>query len=462
MTRFLGSIISDYLFEEKLAAERTGLETLAVRLAPFLRDGDTQSLAGILREEAEDGNTRLLLTDESGSVKIDTGESMTGRKLNNSYLDHVLIGGMSADSAVIDANGKPVNIGRVLFADLAGEKWQAFCVAAVVWDSSVLGAAVLEADAEAILRTFGQMRDRSVLIFGAIALAALIASFVFAGVLSRPVGELTGGIQHMAGGDFSTRVRVRGNREMRQLAAAFNTMSEKVESLDQSRNQFVSNASHELKTPLATMKIMIESLIYQPDMDKELRTEFLTDIDREIDRLNAIIGDLLTLVRMDSRGEKLKKETLSLAELCHETEHRLMPIAEQKHQHLVLNIKDKGEMVGDRSKLSQVIYNLMENAVKYTQENGIIRVILERNGKNVRLTVSDNGPGIPKADLTHIFDRFYRVDKARSRTVGGTGLGLSIVKQLVALHGGTIRAESEEGEGTAFIVEMPLHQENHA
>ena len=167
-------------------------------------------------------------------------------------------------------------------------------------------------------------------------------------------------------------------------------------------------------------------------------------------------------MKTDSRSEKLKNEPLSLADLCHETEHRLLPIAEQKHQHLVLNMKDKGEMTGDRSKLSQIIYNLMENAVKYTQENGVIRVILERNGKTVRLTVSDNGPGIPKADLSHIFDRFYRVDKARSRTVGGTGLGLSIVRQLVALHGGTIRAESVEGEGTAFIVELPLHQENHA
>ncbi|MBR6706757.1 MAG: hypothetical protein IKI84_08785, partial [Clostridia bacterium] len=234
--------------------------------------------------------------------------------------------------------------------------------------------------------------------------------------------------------------------------------SEKLETLDQSRNQFVSNASHELKTPLATMKIMVESLVYQPDMDKELRTEFLTDIDNEIDRLSNIVSDLLTLVKMDSRDVKLQRENLSLAELCRETEHRLKPIASKKGQKIILALSDPGEMYADRSKLTQVIYNLVENAVKYTQAGGIIRVALTRTGHEAHLVVKDNGPGIPRENLPHIFDRFYRVDKARSRETGGTGLGLSIVRQLVMLHGGSIRCESEEGKGSSFIVDIPLHQ----
>ena len=123
-----------------------------------------------------------------------------------------------------------------------------------------------------------------------------------------------------------------------------------------------------------------------------------------------------------------------------------------------LTITDSCDIYADKSKLNQVIYNLMENAVKYTQGGGQIKVSLQRQGKEAKLTVVDNGPGIPKENLPHIFDRFYRVDKARSREKGGTGLGLSIVHQLVLLHGGAIRVESEEGKGAAFIVELPLHQ----
>jgi signal transduction histidine kinase len=203
---------------------------------------------------------------------------------------------------------------------------------------------------------------------------------------------------------------------------------------------------------------MIESLIYQPDMDKNLRTEFMTDINSEIDRLSAIVSDLLTLVQMDSQNVKLTRENLSIAQLVKENAHRLQPIADQKGQKILLSLTDPCDMYADKNKLNQVIYNLMENAVKYTQAGGQVKVTLQRQGRDARLTVADNGPGIPKESLPHIFDRFYRVDKARSREKGGTGLGLSIVHQLVLLHGGSIRVESEEGSGASFIVELPLHQ----
>ena len=213
-----------------------------------------------------------------------------------------------------------------------------------------------------------------------------------------------------------------------------------------------------VESPLATMKIMIESLIYQPDMDKELRTEFMTDINSEIDRLSAIVSDLLTLVQMDVHNVKLTRENLSIATLIKENAHRLQPIADQKEQRIQLTLSDPCDIYADKSKLNQVIYNLMENAVKYTQQGGVVKVTLQRQGREAHLVVTDNGPGIPKENLPHIFDRFYRVDKARSREKGGTGLGLSIVHQLVLLHGGAIRVESEEGKGASFIVELPLHQ----
>ena len=192
-------------------------------------------------------------------------------------------------------------------------------------------------------------------------------------------------------------------------------------------------------------------------MEVGLRTEFMTDINREIDRLSSIVTDLLTLVRMDVRDVKLSRENLNLAEMVQDTRKRLDQMIKKRGHEVVLNLQDACEMYADHSKLQQVIYNLMENAVKYTQDGGTVTVTLQRNGKDAVLAVQDNGPGIPAEHLPHIFDRFYRVDKARSRDAGGTGLGLSIVHQLVMLHGGEIHVESEVGKGTTFIVQLPLH-----
>jgi signal transduction histidine kinase len=262
----------------------------------------------------------------------------------------------------------------------------------------------------------------------------------------------------MAKGDLGVRAKVRGSGEVRQLALAFNTMSDQLESLNQTRNQFVSNASHELKTPLATMKIMIESLIYQPEMDAGLRTEFLSDVNQEIDRLSSLVSDLLTLVHADSHSTRLNRERMSLAGIVKDTQHRLAMIAEQNEQTITLQLADSCDMYADKAKLQQVVYNLMENAVKYTPVKGWIKVSLQRVGRDAVLTVSDSGPGIPRDSLPHVFDRFYRVDKARGRDSGGTGLGLSIVQQYVNLHGGTARVSSEDGQGAVFTVTLPLNK----
>jgi signal transduction histidine kinase len=228
-----------------------------------------------------------------------------------------------------------------------------------------------------------------------------------------------------------------------------------LENLDDARNQFVSNASHELKTPLSTMKILIESMLYEPAMADGMRQEFLTDINTEIDRLTLIRGDLLTLVRVDSGEVKLRREDFLLSDLTRETARRLAPLLKERGQELTLALTDDITVFADRSKLAQVIYNLLENAIKYTPPHGKIRISLDREDGMARLDVTDSGMGIPESEQPHIFERFYRVDKARSRSTGGTGLGLSIVRQAVQLHDGSITVTSQDGKGATFIVRLP-------
>jgi signal transduction histidine kinase len=259
----------------------------------------------------------------------------------------------------------------------------------------------------------------------------------------------------MGKGDLSVRVPEKGSGELRQLAENYNTMAAQLENLDRSRNQFVSNASHELKTPLATMKILLETMMYQPDMPGEVREEFMADMNHEIDRLTGIITDLLTLTRMDNKSDALKMEEIDLSGLTEETVRLLTPAARKRGQRLESSVAPDLRIRGDRTKLNQVLYNLIDNAMKYTQDGGEIHVSLEEKNDPAIWRVRDNGVGIPPEDQEHIFDRFYRVDKARSRETGGTGLGLSIVRQLVGMHQGQVYVESEPGKGSCFVVELP-------
>ncbi len=459
MASSLSGMVGDSLFEQRIRTDRASLETLASRIAPLVARSDAKALHAQLLSAGGELGGRILLLDQNGKVQLDSYGEMYGARLQYPEVANILVRGQNVDYGVHELeSGTVLNRGRLLFTRRSDAAWAGYCTAGVVYASDIIGVLLLVSPVQEIMQNLYQLQDQMILIFVAIAAAALASSWVFSRVITRPIAGLNRGIQRMSKGDFSSRVRVRGSGEMKQLALAFNSMSEKLETLDQSRNQFVSNASHELKTPLATMKIMIESLIYQPDMDRDLRTEFLTDINNEIDRLSAIVSDLLTLVQMDSQNVKLTRENLSIAALIKENAHRLQPIAHQKGQQIVLTLSDPCDIYADKSKLNQVIYNLMENAVKYTQNGGVIKVNLQRQGRDARFTVTDNGPGIPKENLPHIFDRFYRVDKARSREKGGTGLGLSIVHQLVLLHGGAISVESEEGKGATFIVELPLHQ----
>ena len=182
----------------------------------------------------------------------------------------------------------------------------------------------------------------------------------------------------------------------------------------------------------------------------------MNDINKEIDRLSRIISDLLTLVHMDGGETQMKTEPVSLSDLISDTMKRLAPLARERGIELESTVREDVVCMVDSNKFQQVVYNLVDNAIKYTSRGGHVKVELSKAGKKAILKVSDTGMGIPKEDQIHIFDRFYRVDKARSRETGGTGLGLSIVKQIVTMHGGNISVVSEEDKGSTFTVELPI------
>ena len=443
--------------------DRANTNKLAQQITVPYLDADFDYLQQELTSASTDLGGRLLVLDQSGKVQADSFNRLNGSRFAIAETASILVSGQHSAYGVHTTSkeaqeAETFNLLRLLQPFDGQAEWSAYCASALLSDDEIIGALVYASPIQDMMQRAFSLQDRMVLYFLIAAVIAMVIALVFSRILTRPIVSLTRSIQRMGRGDFSTRVPVTGSGEIRRLSETFNTMSEKLEMLDQSRNQFVSNASHELKTPLATMKILLESIIYQPDMDSDMRSEFLTDINKEIDRLNMVIVDLLTLVSMDSKTMRLNRTTFSLSQLVTDTADRLKLVLDQRNQELKLNLSDRCEMYADNAKLTQVVYNLMENASKYTQEGGTIRVRLIRSGRDAILTVSDNGPGIPKEDQAHIFDRFYRVDKARSRETGGTGLGLSIVHQMVLMHGGTVSVESEEGNGTTFTVELPIHQ----
>lgn len=288
-------------------------------------------------------------------------------------------------------------------------------------------------------------------------LMILIAGGVgLAGILVRPLGRITASIENVTEGYEDEMLHVDTYTETKQLSEAFNKMLRRLKQLNDSREEFVSNVSHELKTPLTSMKVLADSLLAQEGVPVELYQEFMADIAKEIDRENDIITDLLTLVKMDRTAQNLNIRQVNINELLELILKRIKPIAEKKKIEVVLESFRPVSAEIDEVKLTLAFSNLVENAVKYNKDAGWVHVSLNADHKYFYVKVTDSGMGIPKEDQEHIFERFYRVDKSHSREIGGTGLGLAIARNAILVHRGSIKVYSNEGEGTTFTVRIPL------
>ena len=387
--------------------------------------------------------TRVLVTDASGLILYDSST------LDNRRGDYALMG-----EVVAALRGEDVF--RTEFREGA---FRSRAAAPMVYRGVTLGAVYLyEYDAEQgelLLSIQSNLRYISILI-GAVALLLVV---VLSKALTRNTSLLLRAIRRVREGEYSHRVESRGRDEMARLAEEFNQLTSRLQTTEEVRRRFVADASHELKTPLASIRLLADSILQNPDTDMDTVRDFVSDIGEEAERLTRISERLLTLTRLDANPER-QRVPVELAGVVEKVAHMLRPLARATDVELECRLEPGCTLLCNEDDLYQIAFNLMENAIKYNLPAGRVEVSVRRRGDKVTLTVADTGVGIPEEDRARIFDRFYRVDKARSRAAGGTGLGLSIVWEMVKLHGGTIGVyPGDGGAGSRFEVEFPALEE---
>ena len=307
-----------------------------------------------------------------------------------------------------------------------------------------------------IVDTMEVLNHKAIILETLMIIVILTLAIVLSVAMTRPFNRVTEAIKEVKEGYRDEAISVPDYLETIHIVDAFNQLLHRMKVLDESRQEFVANVSHELKTPLTSMKVLAESLITQDNTPAELYREFMEDIVSEIDRENQIITDLLALVKMDKKAQKMNIVPININDLTELILKRLRPIARKKDVEVVFESNRTVIAEVDEVKLTLVMSNLVDNAIKYNREHGWVKVTLDADHQFFTFTVSDSGIGIPEGALSQIYERFYRVDKSHSREIGGTGLGLAITKNAVLMHRGSITVTSTEGEGTTFMVKIPL------
>jgi len=320
----------------------------------------------------------------------------------------------------------------------------------------VRGVMLVSASTDSISVTMEILSRKALIVEVIVIIVTTIVSVLAAKILIRPFEKITEALDEAQEGYSSDPISVTDCVETEHIGDAFNRVLGRMKVLDTSRQEFVSNVSHELRTPITSMKVLADSLISQKDVPVELYQEFMEDIAEEIDREDEIITDLLSLVKMDRTAADLNITEVDINALVELIMRRLRPIAQNRDVEVVYESVRPVTAAVDEVKITQVISNLVENAIKYNKEHGWVRVKLDADHQYFSVEVADSGIGIPAESIDHIYERFYRVDKSRSREIGGTGLGLAITRSAILMHRGTIKVESIEGEGTTFTIRIPL------
>ena len=320
----------------------------------------------------------------------------------------------------------------------------------------VRGVMLTSVSTDYIVATMDLLSRKALIIEIIIVICVFGIALALAQILIRPFDKISHEIAAVEEGYTNDPISVPDYFETEHIVDAFNDLLSRMKVLDDSRQEFVANVSHELKTPITSIKVLADSLVSQPDVPAELYREFMVDITEEIEREDKIINDLMALVKLDKAVASVNISVVNINNLAEIICKRLRPIARKNNVELTLLSNREVMAEVDEVKLSLVLTNLIENAIKYNKEQGKVEVTVDADHQFFTIQVSDTGIGIPEDSLKQIYERFYRVDKSHSREIGGTGLGLAITKNAVQLHRGSIKVVSTEGEGTTFTVKIPL------
>ncbi len=449
---FIGQMVAN-LMEEFLVSQRTQTQSqetarMALEIGPELNDYDGERLFSYVQERAYSMNGRILLLDMDAVVQVDSASQHNGYRLPYREVRDVLVGGMETSYGFHYVQRDEEQTGLLPWDQQA--IWTVYYSAPITVDGIYVGAVLYCASIQDVVDSINDVTRQTTMIFVIMMITIVILTFLLSGWLTKPIVELTAAIRRMGTQGYGVRVKVTGGGEIAELGRAFNRMSERIEDHDRVRDEFIANASHELKTPLATMKLLSESILYQDDPDPAMMKEFFNDVNHEIDRLSRIVTELLRLVQEDTGVQALTLEPVRLDQLTETVCKRLQPLAADKR--IDLSVETVPVTIqADPSRMEQVVINLVENGLKYTDAGSVkARVFIEDN--EAVFQVVDTGIGIPENAVDHLFERFYRVDKSRSKSTGGTGLGLAIVKHIVAQHNAALHLDSELGEGTTIEI----------
>lgn len=405
----------------------------------FLSNDVTSEVDSELTQISDIYDGRILIADSGLVVLKDTYGLEEGKTLLYKDAVSVLRGGKNR---IINEQKDSVSI---IFAVYGADR------------SSIDGVLLMNFSLKSINRLYHKYQNITLTVTLLLSFIVLIISILYSGQIVRPMNKVASSIATITAGDFSETMDLRSYAEEEKITDNFNNMLSGLQNLEDARQEFVSNVSHELKTPITSVKVLAESLIGQEGMPEELYQEFLVDINEELERMNKIINDLLSLVKMDKSVATVTITEVSINEFVERILKQLQPIADKRNIEIIFESVRPVTAQIDEVKLGMAFRNLIENAIKYNYDNGWVRVSLNADHKFFYLKVSDSGVGIPEELQDNIFERFFRVDKARSRETGGNGLGLAITRNAILLHRGSIKVHSVEKQGTTFNVRIPLN-----
>ena len=407
--------------------------------ADFLHNPHNESLENDLAQVAALYDGRIILIDEDFNIVKDT----YALEEEKTMVSEEVVKCFKGEASGYYASGRFVELTVPIMAGSETEK-------------KIAGVILVSASTDSIYAKLSEFRRSSEIWVSVIAICSLAFSILLSNWLVRPLKHMNQYIGDLAEGSLDGDLDIHDCTETENISNTFNIMLARLRLVEESRQEFVANVSHELKTPLTSMKVLADSLLMQGDAPVELYKEFMQDIANEIDRESSVISDLLTLVKMDRKSTELNVASTDINDFIEQILKRLRPIAEKANIELVFESNRSVTAEIDATKLSLAFSNLVENAIKYNRENGWVRVSLDADHKFFYVKVSDSGIGIPQESIDYIFERFYRVDKSHSREIGGTGLGLAITRSAVVAHRGAIKVQSTVDEGTTFIVRIPL------